>query len=71
MQVEMRKREQELLAKIKEQQKELDTVKEEMIKELSGNKGSTILECKLFFPFRFTNTCIFSTIKGSITSSFK
>ena len=68
MQVEMRKREQELLAKIKEQQKELDTVKEEMIKELSGIKGSTILECK---PFRFTNTCIFSTIKGSITSSFK
>ena len=38
MQVEMRKREQELLAKIKEQQKELDTVKEEMIKELSVGK---------------------------------
>ena len=71
MQVEMRKREQELLAKIKEQQKELDTVKEEMIKELSGIKGSTILECNLFLPFRFTNTCIFSTIKEFITSSLK
>ena len=51
--MEMRKREQELLAKIKEQQKELDTVKEEMIKELSGIKGSTILECKPFLPFRY------------------
>ena len=32
MQVEMRKREQELLAKIKEQQKELDAVKAEKTK---------------------------------------
>ena len=32
MQVEMRKREQELLARIKEQQRELDTVKAEKSK---------------------------------------